>query len=856
MKNLFNKLVAVLFMAAATVGVSCSDCDHEPYDDTEIKQQIADLYSKVSQLESKLNADIASLQGMISGLVTVTGHTQDANGNWTIKLSDGTTFVVYAEYKPEALPSNLIYVMDHNGEKVWAVMGADGQLTPMIGGDGNTIPVVPRIEKPELSTKIEGGYIYISIDGGTTWVKTGIEAVESVEITSKVEGDYIYISIDGGKNWIKTGMNVAAAVVAPELETKVENGVIYIRIKGSEEWIETGVSADNIEDFLPSTGGSGAACACNIVGAEYIYEKDRWGDDVAVAITFTLSDGSTFTVALDSLDANEAGFYYEGQRDAVTTFYLEPGTTNNYIELRYTGLVDIIKEVSEGWKMEIPEIDPEENYVMTKLTAPTAEAIAAQPALANGFVKLFAVFEDGTTRVVKMTMTSGSPFQTVSANSKSVKVQAYTGVQGFVYGVVPASEYNADTIKATVNAQLANDEALTVASWDGLVLDSTPEEIYGKALEEGVEYIFYTAAYVERQVGWNFVMEVASEFETVAFQNQVISFVQTNSTFNTIEVEGKMAGFDTYYAVFSRKDEFNLEEWLSYTNMYLGWGIDPESTYYLNSALAYTGSIIGLPFVDSSWQLNPDTEYVICVVPAEDGKTEYTTDDAFVFDGFKTGSLSAGGTITVATPTIEADFTSAHAMLSAPGARMIYYYFYAANEVPATESDLVADMLAKNMTVLNNETAYAHDLTFGSDYVLAVMAVDNKGVYTAPQKFAFSTPGISYDSAVTVTIDEANSVINQSAGTLTWSASGEVKEFLYFINTTDNYAYMNTMGGTPEAAAEWMLINQTMYQVQHTTTTSISQNFYYTKPYILIVIAVDNEGKYSKPATWEFTPSF
>ena len=53
-----------------------------------------------------------------------------------------------------------------------------------------------------------------------------------------------------------------------------------------------------------------------------------------------------------------------------------------------------------------------------------------------------------------------------------------------------------------------------------------------------------------------------------------------------------------------------------------------------------------------------------------------------------------------------------------------------------------------------------------------------------------------------------------------------------------------------------MLINQTMYQVQHTTTTSISQNFYYTKPYILIVIAVDNEGKYSKPATWEFTPSF
>lgn len=856
MKNLFNKLVAVLLMAMATVGVSCSDCDHEPYDDTEIKNQIADLYSKVSQLESKLNADIASLQGMISGLVTVTGHTQDANGNWTITLSDGTKFVVYAEYKPEALPSNLIYVMDYNGEKVWAVMGANGQLTPMTDGEGNPIPVVQKIENPELSTKVEGGYIYISIDGGATWVKTGIEAVESVEITSKVEGDYIFISIDGGKTWIKTGLNVAAAVEAPELETKVENGVIYIRIKGTEEWVETGVSADNIEDFLPSTGGTGAACACNIVGAEYIYEKDRWGDDVAVAITFTLSDGSTFTVALDSMDENSVGFYYEGQRDAITTFYLAPGSTDSYIELRYSGLVDVIKEVSEGWKMEISEIDPEENYVMTKLTAPTAEAIAAQPALAKGSVKLFAVFEDGTTSVVKMAMTSGSPFQTVAANSKSVKVQAYTGVQGFVYGVMPASDYNADTIEATVNEQLANYTAQTVSSWDGLELNTTPEDIYGQELETGVEYIFYTAAYVERQEGWDYVQEVSSKFETIAFQKQVVSFTQTNSTFNSIEVEANLAGFNTYYAVFSKKDEFNLEEWLSYSiNMYLGWGIDPESTYNLNSALAYTGSVTGLPFVESSYQLNPDSEYVICVIPAEEGKTEYTADDAFVFDGLKTATLTAGGTIEVAKPTIEADFTSAHATLSAAGARMIYYYFYAAAEVPATESDLVADLIAKNMFAANNDTVYAHDLSVGTDYVLATMVVDNNGVYTAPQKFAFSTLGISYDSAVTVTIDEANSVINQKAGTLAWSASGEVKEYLYFINSTDNYAYTNTMGGTPEAAAEWMVINQEMYQVKHTTETTISQNFYVSKPYILIVIAVDNEGKYSKPATWEFTPT-
>ena len=147
MKHLFNKLVAVLLMALATVGFSCSECDHEPYDDTEIREQIADLYAKLAALQNQVNANMTTLQGMISGLTTVKGYQQDANGNWIIELSDGTKFTVYAEYKPEALPSSLVYVMEVEIEgvktKVWATMGADGQLTPIMDG-ANYIPVVPE----------------------------------------------------------------------------------------------------------------------------------------------------------------------------------------------------------------------------------------------------------------------------------------------------------------------------------------------------------------------------------------------------------------------------------------------------------------------------------------------------------------------------------------------------------------------------------------------------------------------------------------------------------------------------------------------------------------------------------------
>lgn len=799
MKNFFNKLVAALMMVSAMVGVSCSECDYVPYDDTEIKNQIADLYQKVAALEAKLNADVASLQNMIGGLVTVKSHTQDANGNWTITLSDGTSFVVYAEYKPEALPTNLIYVMEVDGVKVWATMGADGQLTPLMDGE-NYIPVVP-------------------------------EEVEIPEIPA-----------------------------FPTLETKTdEDGKIWIKFSNSETWIETGFSADMLEQLLPeedNAGDTSAACSCNIVGVEYLYEEDEWGEPVAVAAVFTLMDGTTFTVEIQQEDSNSVGFFYEGQRDAVTTFYLAPGATDRYIELRYNGLTDIIKEVSEGWTVSIPEINPEENYVTVTVTAPSEEAIAANPSIANGSVKVFGVFADGKAAVTKMSFTSGNPFKTVVATSKSVTVEAHTGVQGFVYGVMPAAEYDATTIEATTNEALANYTAQTVSSWEGLKLNSDPETIYGQELAEDTEYIFYVATYVERQVGWNYVSEVSSEFKTVTFTKQVVSFAQSASTFNTITVDAKMGGFTKYYAVFSRKAEFEMDVWLSNINQYLGWGYEPECTYNLSSTYTYSGSVLGLPFVESSLQLNPQTDYVICVVPAEDGKTEYTTEDVYLFEEFNTAALVAGGTVEVTTPTIEADFTTANATLVANGASMIYYNFYKKGEVPATDEALVTDLVATNYFAANGQDVYASDLEIGVEYVLAVLAVDNNGAYKAPQQFAFSTKAITFDSPVTVTIDEANSVINQRAGKIAWTATGgEVTQYLYYIAQTSAYAYTNTMGGTPEAASKWMVANQGLYQVRKTTDTSASQSFYSTVPYIAIVIAVDADGNYSKPAVWEFTPA-
>lgn len=185
-----NKLMAMLLMAVMVFATACTECDHEPYDDSQLKQQIAELYSKIASLEAKLNADMTTLQAMIAGQVTVVAHTQDADGNWTIKLSDGTKFVVYASQQEMDLPTTLVYVMELNGEKVWATMGANGQLTPMLDNEGNVIPVIPVMEPaadPELETKVENGVIYIRIKGTDTWLKTGIASDATPSLETKVE---------------------------------------------------------------------------------------------------------------------------------------------------------------------------------------------------------------------------------------------------------------------------------------------------------------------------------------------------------------------------------------------------------------------------------------------------------------------------------------------------------------------------------------------------------------------------------------------------------------------------------------------------------------------------------------------
>ena len=100
MRKIFTTLksvVAVTLVAAMALATSCS------YDDTalvnqveRIEKNLAALTERVAALEQKLQDEVENLEALINEKVVVVDVVKDADGNQTIKLSDGSEITVLA----------------------------------------------------------------------------------------------------------------------------------------------------------------------------------------------------------------------------------------------------------------------------------------------------------------------------------------------------------------------------------------------------------------------------------------------------------------------------------------------------------------------------------------------------------------------------------------------------------------------------------------------------------------------------------------------------------------------------------------------------------------------------------------
>lgn len=186
--NSFFAKVSVLALCCTAAAVSC-----DQYDDTEIWDSIKELQEKVAALEKQVADNVAALQSVVTWESIKSCDFNTESGKVTITLLDGRKIVIDQTVSGYSL---VTVVKDADGKYYWALC-KDGK-SELLLVDGKKIPVSVT---PDLKISDNGEWL-ISVDGGATWVATGVFNDASAEDASAVffknvemDGEFLVLTL-------------------------------------------------------------------------------------------------------------------------------------------------------------------------------------------------------------------------------------------------------------------------------------------------------------------------------------------------------------------------------------------------------------------------------------------------------------------------------------------------------------------------------------------------------------------------------------------------------------------------------------------------------------------------------------
>ena len=210
MKNWMKTILksALCLVVAAPMAVSC-------YDDSALWDKLTDVENRLYELEVELNSQVDAMTALLSDGSTISACVKNADGSYTITLSNGTKFNVL----PNGTDfSKLVTYQEIDGKKYWATYDAAGQLVVLSDG-GKNIPV-----SSDISVKLVDGVYYLVINGKQ--YATGYDAEDVIQVFSSCtpltdasgnvyavrftfgEGMEVTVSLDGYKGVVFKISNV------------------------------------------------------------------------------------------------------------------------------------------------------------------------------------------------------------------------------------------------------------------------------------------------------------------------------------------------------------------------------------------------------------------------------------------------------------------------------------------------------------------------------------------------------------------------------------------------------------------------------------------------------------------------
>ncbi len=159
--------MAVSAAVILPLSVSCTD----PYDDSELREQIEMIINKLYELEEKMNSEIEALEGMLAGKIMIKDVSTDTEtGITTVTLTNGSKLQLY----PQKDMKSFVTYITSGGVDYWAYIDENGKKQYFLNEEGEAIPV--KAEMPEVIVRDDEAFLVI---GGVEYPLGGSNSVFS-----------------------------------------------------------------------------------------------------------------------------------------------------------------------------------------------------------------------------------------------------------------------------------------------------------------------------------------------------------------------------------------------------------------------------------------------------------------------------------------------------------------------------------------------------------------------------------------------------------------------------------------------------------------------------------------------------
>ena len=253
--------------------------------------------------------------------------------------------------------------------------------------------------------------------------------------------------------------------------------------------------------------------------------------------------------------------------------------------------------------------------------------------------------------------------------------------------------------------------------------------------------------------------------------------------------------------------------------------------------------------------IEPGHEYVFWIVPqSADG--EYSESDITYIE-VKTRSYTSGGDVTLSAGDLEIEMTGISLKLSASKSVLIVYNMLLSKEQLEqypTEQDKIDLLLSGSAYFFerSSDIVVRKFLSPGTEYTLIAIAVNTSGKYGPLFSPNYTKLDIPYNALIVKMEEDLEKL--KADQTIRWSTEGgDPTEYRYIFTAKDRHLWTNTLGSSIDKADEVMALNPGLYYISKTTAAEVKVSVESGKEYILIVTAVDEEGKSSQSTWWEFT---